>query len=174
MCLLALLAGCGGDSDSSSSSNTDPDSSKAASSEYQGGERSVQGFGSEASGSEREAALSAFHAFLAAIAARDYGAACAQLAKPAIASLEQLASPQLGEEGCEAIVSKLLAASSAPAAAQQDEGKVTQVRVEGDQALVLFRAPGARLYVLSLIREGGDWKSSTLSASILVPEPAIG
>ena len=39
-------------------------------------------------------------------------------------------------------------------------------------ALVIFHAPGARLYVFSLVDEGGEWQAATLISSVLAPSAA--
>jgi hypothetical protein len=43
------------------------------------------------------------------------------------------------------------------------------VRVDGDRAFIVFHAPGAKAYQMSLVREGGEWKVTTVVASVLVP-----
>jgi hypothetical protein len=163
ICLLAFLIGCGGGASSSPSSrpaHPDPPG---------GAERSVEAFGSEAGGAEREAVLSAFHEYLTAIARRDYATACAHLSDRTSAALERLA-PGPRRAGCEAVLPGLLAASAATVAAEQNEARVVRVRLEGSEAFVLYRAPGAHLYVLGLVRERGRWRSTTVAGSILVPD----
>ena len=46
------------------------------------------------------------------------------------------------------------------------------MRVRGDRALVVFHAPGARLYVFGLVNEDGDWRAATLIPSVLAPSAA--
>jgi hypothetical protein len=163
ICLLAFLIGCGGGASS-------PPSSKPAHPDSPGGaERSVEAFGAEAGGGEREAVLSAFHEYLTAIARRDYARACARLSNRTSTALERLA-PGPRRAGCEAVLPGLLAASAATVAAEQDEARVVRVRLEGSEALVLYRAPGAHLYVFGLVREGSGWKATAVSGSILVPD----
>lgn len=139
---------------------------------HEGGEKSIERFGAEASGPERAALLDAFHSYLKAIAAGNSGTACSRLAARVRHSLEQLASGESRREGCAAILPRLLAPAAAGAARQQAEGRVTRIRVGGDRAFIVFHAPGARLYQLTLVREGGRWKASTASPSILVPSAA--
>jgi hypothetical protein len=55
-------------------------------------------------------------------------------------------------------------------ARQQADGQITKVRVQGNRAFVVFRAPGAKLYVTGLVEEGGGWKATTVIPSVLVPE----
>jgi hypothetical protein len=46
------------------------------------------------------------------------------------------------------------------------------VGVRGDRAFVVFHAPGAKLFQLTMVREGGRWKTTTIAASVLVPSAA--
>ena len=137
-----------------------------------GGEKSIEDFGSEAGGSERSALLDVFHGYLGAIAARDNPAACSHLAAAVRRSLEQFAAGKQGHESCVTILPRLLAPTAATIARQQAEGRVTKVRVEGDRSFIVFHAPGAKLYQLTLVREDGRWKAATVTPSILVPSLA--
>jgi hypothetical protein len=165
--LLALLClgGCGGGSSSQSSSEAQQEQAKSAPTE-QNAEASIEGFGEEAGGSEREEVLGAFHAYLGALAAKDYQAACAHLAVAVRDSLSQLTK---GKLPCSKAMAILVAPSATKGAAQQDRGKVTKVRVEGERGFVVFHAPGARLYQLTLAREGGAWKAGSAVGSVLAP-----
>ena len=134
-----------------------------------GGEASIEGFGAEAEGSEREAVLAAFRGYLDALADEDYATACSRLSADVKRSLEQLAPGKLKRQGCAAILPRLLAPSAAAIAGEQAQGRITRVRVEDDRAFVVFEAPGARLYMLTMAREGGGWRATTVAASVLVP-----
>jgi hypothetical protein len=140
--------------------------------EPESGESSIEGFGSEASGAQRVAILAAEQGYLNALAGRDYKAACASLSASVISSLRKLASPSPRREGCEAILPTLLSPQAAETSRQAAEGQIARVRVKGSQAFVLYRAPGARLYLLTMVREGAGWKAATLGGSILVPSPS--
>lgn len=141
-------------------------------SHYEGGEKSIEDYGSEAEGSDREALLSSFHTYLAALAAKDYATACSYVTKRVQRSLEQFVTPALRRKGCAAILPKLLSPTAAAIARQQAAGRVTKVRVKGAMAFVVFHAPGAKLYQLTMAREGGAWKATTVAASVLVPSLA--
>lgn len=147
-----------------------PDSAGKQTEPARGGEASIEGFGTEASGSQRAAILASFKRYLGALAERDYGTACSHLSATLQGSLKQFAPSNLRSRGCPAILPKLLAPTAAPIARQHANGEVTKVRVEGDQAFVVFRAPGAELYQLTMVRQGGRWKASTVAASVLVPD----
>lgn len=164
------LAACG--DSGSEKATTEATQGESDNSHFEGGEKSIEGFGSEAKGADREAILSAEQAYLNALAAPDYAAACFYLAGGVHRSLRQLAPKQLKAEGCRAILPRLLSPSAATTARQQAEGKITKVRVEGDRAFVVFHAPGAKLYLFPMAREGNSWKTTTAAASVLVPSQA--
>jgi hypothetical protein len=177
--LLALAAaGCGGGGGDSTSTAQQAGSASGDSSPpqsrkpYQGGEKSIEEFGQEASGSQRSALLGAFHAYLGALAARDYASACGHLSVNVRRSLEQLLAKAKKGVGCPRVLPALLAPTAATIARQQDEGQITKVRVKGERAFVVFHAPGAKLYQLTMVREGGRWKVATVAASVLVPSAA--
>jgi hypothetical protein len=162
---LLAIAGCGGGGGSTATVARSPHAAA-------GGEKSIEDFGSEATGPGRAALLGAFHAYLEAIAARDYPGACSHLAATVQRSLEQFAAPGSKEAGCEALLPALLAPTAAAISHQQANGHLTKVRVQGDRAFVVFHAPGARRYQLTMVREGGRWKAATLAAAVLVPSAA--
>lgn len=162
--VLAVLigtGGCGAGSSSVESGQPQPHG--------EGGEKSIEGFGAEAGGPERVALLGAFHGYLEAIASGDGASACSRLAARVRHSLEQLVGGRVRRGGCAAILPRLLTPAAAAAGRQQAEGKVTRVRAKDGRAFVVFHAPGAKLYQLTLVREGGRWKAATATASVLVP-----
>lgn len=159
----ALVAvGCGGGT--TSQGETAPNRTE----DRRGGEKSVEEFGSEAGGEDRGSILAVFEGYLGALADEDPARACSYLAASVQRSLAQLAGGK--GKGCARTLPKLLAPAAAAISREQANGKVTRVRVEGDQAFVVFHAPGARLYLLAMAREGGEWKSTTITASVLVPQ----
>jgi hypothetical protein len=162
------LAGCGGGTSSTAGSATAPPST--AGEEQRGGEASIEEFGSEAEGSDREEILAVFAGYMNTIADRDYGAACSDLAAAVQSGLEQLAGKAAAGKGCAALLPKLLAPTASQIAREQANGKIAKVRVEGDRAFVVFKAPGAKLYQLTMVREDGEWKAATAAASVLVPD----
>lgn len=157
---LALLAlgGCGGGAGAGSTAI------RAAA----GGEKSIEDFGSEASGPDRGRILAAFSGYLKAIAQKDYGSACSGLSATVQRSLEQLAGKG-SKQDCAALLPRLLSPTAPGIARGQAAGKIAKVRVQGERAFVVFQAPGARLYELPTVREGAEWKAGLLSPSILVP-----
>jgi hypothetical protein len=168
--LLAVLVvtGCGGGDRENSASP----SAAATSSPAPGGEKSIEGFGAEATGGSRVALLGAFRAYLKAIATRHYPIACSYLASSVRHSLSQLVAKGSGRGRCIAGLVGLLSPSAAAIARAQSAGGIAKARVEGGRAFVVFRAPGAKLYQLPMVREGGRWKTSLVAASVLVPSAA--
>ncbi|HMJ73817.1 MAG TPA: hypothetical protein VK471_10690 [Solirubrobacterales bacterium] len=134
-----------------------------------GGEASIEEFGAEATGSEKEAILSAFEGYLNALAEEDYRTACSYLSATVQGSLSRLTSESPRAMGCTAILPKLLAPTVAALASALASGQVTKVRVEGGRAFVVFHAPGAELYQQTMVREGEEWKAVTVASSVLVP-----
>jgi hypothetical protein len=181
---LATIAatGCGGGGDSStqaSSGQAEPGAAQGSEStaaerkgRYRGGEKSIEDFGAEAKGAGRAALLGAFHSYLKAVAAEDNAAACSYLSVNVQRSLEQLAGGQGKSPGCTQILSKLLSPTAPAVSREQAEGGITKARVEGDRAFVVFHAPGAKLYQMTMVREAGEWKVATVAASVLVPSAA--
>lgn len=160
------------DADGGGSRNKDAEANEEDGSDYRGGEKSIEEFGSEAEGSDEEAIVSAEQAYLSAVADEDFGTACSYLSASVQSSLEQFVTPKLKAKGCPAILPKLLSSTAPAIARQQAEGEIKKVRIKGDQAFVIFHAPGAKLYVFTMVREQDGWKVTTLIASILVPSPA--
>lgn len=171
--LLSACGGGGGSTQGGSSGQTETGSSNGGGqSHYRGGEKSIEEFGNEAEGSSRAAVLGVFTGYLNAIAAKDDATACDYLAATVQRSLEQFVVKSLKAKGCSAILPKLLSPTAPAIAREQAAGRITKVRVQGDRAFVVFHAPGAKLYQMTMVREGGRWKVATVAASVLVPSAA--
>jgi hypothetical protein len=163
LAFLIVLPGCGGGADAGSST------AAAKPQESNNGEKSIEGFGEESAGGDRVAILAAFHGYFEAVADGDYGAACTHLAATVKESLAQIVGRGSGKVSCAAALPELLAAGASASARQQANGKVSKVRAQNGKAFVVYHAPGAKLYQLYLLREGGEWRATTLTGSILVP-----
>lgn len=182
------IAGCGGASDTATTPRVTTASSTPSSAssretqqsqgqgggghgeESSGGEKSIEEFGEEAAGTERAAIEGAFTGYLEALAEGDFQTACPYLAATVQRSLQQFVVKRLKGKGCAAILPKLLAGSAAAIAREQAEGEITKIRVEGERGFVVFRASGAKLYQMTMVHEGGEWRTATLASSVLVPE----
>lgn len=185
--LLSLLAvGCGG-GDSSSSiptaleearerlrearekgevpGNTGPAAGVAASAAAR-----IEEFGSEAKGAERQAMIDAYRNYLRALAAKDYSAACDDLAEPVRKLFSRFSSAAHGGSGGGCVdAMKQVAENTRTEAGKKADGTVEKVRVEDDSGYVIFHAPGADLYQMRVARDAGEWKAGALSAPVLVP-----
>ena len=167
------LSGCGGGSDTSTGEGG---SETKAVQQDSGGrpsaEEEVESAGREAEGSEAAAILAAERGYLSAIADRDYAKACSLISEGALNSLKASISQPAGSVECDEILSQVIGSTADAAARSQADGEIRKVRVRGNGALVIFHAPGARLYVFSLVDEGGEWKAATLISSVLAPSAA--
>jgi hypothetical protein len=111
--------------------------------------------------------LDAFRAYLGGLADRDTRAVCTGLAAQVRESLAQLSAKK--GASCESVLPEALAPEAPIAARQQANGRVQAVRVNGDRAFIVFHAPGAKLFQLAMMREGGAWKAAAALGSVLVP-----
>lgn len=165
--VMFCLAGCGSGGTSRSQDALAETTAPRPSESSEAGEKSIEDFGMETVGGSRAALLGAFRGYLRSIGAKDYAKACTYLTASVQRSLEQLVGGKLRR--CEAILSKLVAPSAPAIAREQAEGTVSRVRAKGDRAFVIYHAPGAKLYQLSMSREGGAWKASIAIGAVLVP-----
>ncbi len=126
------------------------------------GDNSIQTFGSAANGAEKRAISGSAFAFFHALATADYSKVCADLSATDRRGL--LRSVNFGHpkvSGCSMLLARLHfggTAESRSAAA----GTLSAVRVNGDDAFVLFhpRDGKSRYYVMK--REGGVWRPGSL------------
>ena len=128
------------------------------------GDHSIQEYGAEAEGGEREALLAAMHSFFRAIAASDYSRVCSGLLGANREQLQQFSKLQGGAGAdCAQSLAKLLTPTAAGEAKKAAAATIGRVRVKGDIAFVLFRPPGATLSYFAMKREGGAWKAISLA-----------
>jgi hypothetical protein len=139
---------------------------------FRGGEKDIEGFGSEATGSEAKAVLSAERTYLSAIVSRNYGRACMMVSRSLRTQFSEIVESGAGAKTCAQVMPRLLSGDASHVAALQLSGRVVKVRVEGERGYVVFHAPGARLFVFPMIREGGAWHVATITSSILAPSAA--
>ena len=125
----------------------------AAQFETKGGDNSIQEFGSEASGSDFEAAAAALHGYLDARAAAAWTAACAYM------------SP--GVANCPETLASLSADVPAAALSEAAEADVAALRIEGDRGFLLFHGARGTNYFMPLVREGGTWKVAAIAPSAI-------
>lgn len=132
--------------------------------ETKGGDNSIVEYGQEASASEREAAATSLHAYLDSLVARRWAAACSYMSLGLIAGLEQL--PQLAKqktdiEGCPEILEALNGNTPDSALQAGAKADVVSLRAQGDRAMVIYRGPADRGYVMPMVREEGVWRVSS-------------
>jgi hypothetical protein len=169
--LLTGLAGCSEETGpTTDAANNAPANAGEDREPARGGEASIEDFGSEARGADRSAIEGVFRGYLNALAAEDYAVACSYLSGSVQESLERLLPKALKARDCVAILPKLLSPTIAAIAREHANGEIAKIRVEGDRAFVVFRAPGAELYQLTMVGEADEWKASTVTAAVLVPE----
>jgi hypothetical protein len=127
------------------------------------GDHSIQEYGSEAAGSEKEDVLTAMHSFLTAMAAGQHAKVCAGLLASARAQLVQLANAQGKGGSCTVTLAKLLNPSVAAEASRAAKGTIGRVRVGEGNALVLFRPQGGKLSYFVMKEEDGAWKATSVA-----------
>jgi hypothetical protein len=129
-----------------------------------GGDNSIQTFGAEAETTEEEEITTAMASFLRAMAARDYNAICNGLSDANQAQLEQLMKlkKEVGTD-CPTVLKSLLVGPTSEAQ-KAAEGTVYQVRVEGENAFVMFTPLGGTASYFVMKHDPDGWKSTSLSS----------
>jgi hypothetical protein len=135
-----------------------------------GGDNSVQEFGAEAEPSKFEAAAQALHNFLDARAAGDWDAACEYMSRATVASFEQIAAR--GEQGssatCGEIVEGLINPNAKQALKEEAEkADVGSLRVDGEQAFLIYTGTESTVLAMPMANEGGEWKVASLAGTPL-------
>jgi hypothetical protein len=104
--------------------------------------------------------------FLRALAARNYPAICEGLSESNRKQLEQLAKlkKEIGTD-CPSILKALLVGPTSEAK-KAAEGTVYQVRVEGENAFVMFTPLGGTASYFVMKHDPDGWKSTTLSSGV--------
>ena len=131
-----------------------------------GGDNSVQEFGAEADASERDEAAAALHNFLDARASGNWAAACAYVAESIAKQLEKLATQanDLKSRDCAEVFKKLTnPAAMGELRAEASRADVGSLRIEGDQAFLIYRGAHGAVLAMSMANEGGSWKVASLS-----------
>lgn len=135
-----------------------------------GGDNSVQEFGEEADTEEFDAAAVALHNFLDARAEGNWAAACQYMSNAVIESFEKLASQakQIEDSSCGGILEKL----TNPAAAQSmkeeaEKANVGSLRIEDEQAFVIYTGIDGTVMAMPMADEDGDWKVASLAGTPL-------
>jgi hypothetical protein len=112
--------------------------------------------------------------FMRALAAGDYAKACAGLNSQTREGIKRFAAsaPQIQGKGCAAFLSASAISQNAVDARRVANGTVTQVRIGGGEAYVIFRpGAGGPLSYLVMTREGSAWKADALGTGQLLYPP---
>jgi hypothetical protein len=131
-----------------------------------GGDNSIQTYGDEAESTEEEEITTAMASFLRAMAARNYPAICEGLSESNRGQIEQLAKikKELGTS-CPEILKAILVGPT-DEAKKAAEGTVYQVRVEGENAFVMFTPVGGTASYFVMKHDPDGWKSTSLSPGV--------
>ena len=135
-----------------------------------GGDNSVQEFGEEADSSEFNAAAVALHDFLDARAQGNWAAACQYMSKSTIESFEKLVAQakQVEDKSCGGILEKLTNPAAKDAMkAEAEKADVGSLRIEGEQAFVIYAGTDGIVLAMPMANEGGDWKVASLAGTPL-------
>jgi hypothetical protein len=130
-----------------------------------GGDDSIQTFGSEPEETEEEEILAAMGTFLRALANKDYPAICEGISDANRAQLEKLMELKKETGGCPTFLEKLLVGPNSEARAAA-EGTVHQVRVEGENAFILFTPREGKASYFVMKRDAEGWKSTSIAAGV--------
>ncbi|MGB7587372.1 MAG: hypothetical protein WBM00_01545 [Solirubrobacterales bacterium] len=134
-----------------------------------GGDNSVQEYGEEASPSEFEAAATALHNFLDARAESNWAAVCAYISKGTITSIEHLArgAKPGTDTSCAAILAGVISQAAKPELkAEAENADVRSLRVEGENAFVIYTNKSV-IVAMPILKEDGGWKVSSLGGTPL-------
>ena len=184
--LAAGLAACGGGDDNSGATQagTTPTSTKPAGASTsapsgagekakgagvprsKSGDNSIQGFGSEASATERAAAARALAAFLAAYAKGDGRSACSLLTASARERLGQSFGQAGAGRRCARTVSEFSSALPAQARRQLRRARLLSLRVKGNRAFAIYDAAQGKPYVAPMAKESGAWRVGALGSPL--------
>lgn len=129
-----------------------------------GGDNSIPTYGSEAGGSEREAAAADLSAYLEARAKGDWSGACAHMAVTMRKQLQLLGGGGKGKaKSCGAVYKLLAGRGSASMRANPLSGGIVSLRVKEDRGFALFYGSHHQRYVMPMAREGGAWKVTQIA-----------
>jgi hypothetical protein len=135
-----------------------------------GGDNSVQEFGEEADASELDAAAAALHNFLDARAEGNWAAACNYMSKGIIESFEKLASQakEVEDTSCGALLEKLTnPAAKSEMKAEAEKADVRSLRMEGEQAFLVYTGTKGAVLAIPMANEDGEWKVASLAGTPL-------
>ncbi len=159
-----------GDSASSNGGQQHQDSGGgSAQFKTKGGDNSVQEFGGEADSAEFDQAAEAVHGFFDARVRGDWEAACSYLAADVAESLQQLSgkSKELESGGCPETLEAISEGVPQSAFKEAAKADIGSLRVEGDQAFVIYVGANQMVLAMPMKDEDGTWKVASLAGTPL-------
>lgn len=135
-----------------------------------GGDNSVQEFGEEADTEEFDAAAVALHNFLDARAEGNWAAACEYMSKGVVESFKKLASQakQINDTSCGGFLEKLTNPAAKQAMKEEAaKANVGSLRIEDEQAFVIYTGIDGTVLAMPMADEDGDWKVASLAGTPL-------
>lgn len=152
MSFLALIAAaCGGNGSSTSASS-------GGSGQAHSLQSKAREYGAEATASQARPIEAAFHAYLGAVAAGEWGKACSHLT--ATAQRRKANNAKFLGANSASCAANLQATTETLTSSQRAslaKAEASAVRVQGEDAYVLYKAAGAEAAMLAR-REAGAWK----------------
>lgn len=136
---------------------------------YPHGDTSIQTYGGEAGGADRQAVAALLRGYYTAAAAGDGATACSMMAQ----GVQLLLVRELGrgvpekDRNCAAIASELFKMRRGEDGVGLAAPRVTGLRVKGDKGFALLRSKALPNGEIPVVREGGAWKIGALSGSEL-------
>lgn len=172
--IIALLGGCGGGGGGTSTSEPAANplghsaAGPASDFETKGGDNSIQRFGREGSATDRQEAAAALHGYLDARAAGKWDKACGYMAPDLVRSLGQL-DPAAGggSPDCWKVLADLSAGVPRATLRQSAEADVGALRIEGENAFLLYRGSHDTDYFMPMTRQGKTWRVTAIAPSPL-------
>lgn len=134
----------------------------------EGGDNSVQDFGSEASEADRAAAGRTLAAYYDALAKGDTDEACTLLASRTRQSIEQTLKrlPTQGNGGSlPTTCPQILKLTGNAGAAQLHLSELLSLRQQDDNAFLIYRAGDGKVYAMPMTEEDGGWKVAGVAAA---------
>ncbi|MBA3867127.1 MAG: hypothetical protein H0X42_12410 [Solirubrobacterales bacterium] len=130
-----------------------------------GGDNSVQAYGTESSADERIQGAAVVKRYLEAQVAGDWGAACETYSVKMARQFELLAKQTHGPpaEACEKGLSQLDAPASPAQLRSAADIEALSLRVQGEQAFLIYTDGEGTASGFSLNREGDEWKVAALT-----------
>lgn len=137
----------------------------------EGGDNSIQDYGSEASEADRAAAGRALQAYYDALVSGDTEGACALLTSRTRDGIEKTLEQLKGQGGsnapttCPQILK--LTVRSDPHSPQLRLTELLSLRRQGDAAFLIYRAGDGKVYAIAMSEENGNWRVGGVSAAPL-------